>query len=223
MKTTINDDWQRILKNEFKKDYFKKLAKFLTLEYKTDTIYPVSTDIFNSINIVPIEKTKAVIIGQDPYHGKNQAHGLSFSVKKGIRIPPSLQNIYKEMRTDVGKSLPDNGDLTYLANQGVLLLNSILTVKKGQPGSHSNIGWEIFTDSIVSKIAEKNNNVVFILWGAYAQNKIKSIDKHLLDKHLILKAPHPSPFSAYKGFFGCRHFSKTNDYLTNNNVKPIDW
>ena len=223
MKINLHNEWKELLLDEFKKDYFKKLAKFLTLEYKTEIIYPTADKIFNALNHAPLSKIKVVILGQDPYHGQNQAHGLSFSVQDGITIPPSLQNIYKEMNSDVNKSFPGTGNLEYLTTQGVLLLNSVLTVRKGQPASHGNIGWEIFTDKIVEIIASEKQNVAFLLWGAYAQDKVEKIDPKLFENHLILKAPHPSPFSANRGFFGCKHFSKTNQYLISNSLEPINW
>lgn len=223
MKIELNDEWKSLLTDEFKKDYFKKLAKFLTLEYKTEIIYPPADLIFNALNKTPFSQVKVVIVGQDPYHGQNQAHGLSFSVQKGIATPPSLQNIYKEMKTDVNKEIPENGDLTYLTEQGVLLLNSVLTVRKSQPASHANVGWELFTDKIIEIIANRKNNVVFMLWGAYAQDKLDKLNHEILKKHHILTTTHPSPFSANRGFFGCKHFSSANNYLIQQNITPINW
>ncbi|MCK9272800.1 uracil-DNA glycosylase [Candidatus Gracilibacteria bacterium] len=217
----IDASWLKILKGEFEKDYIKNIKEFLIKEKKEGkTIYPAGNNIFNALNLTPFDQVKVVILGQDPYHGVGQAHGLSFSVLDGIRNPPSLQNIFKELKNDIGAEIPTNGNLEAWARQGVLLLNAALTVRAGEPASHSKIGWEILTDAIISKISSQKSGIVFMLWGAFAQSKENLIDSK---KHLILKAPHPSPFSAHKGFFGCKHFSKTNEYLQKNGIKPINW
>lgn len=216
----LNNSWDALLADEFEKDYYKKLRTLLAKEYRTTTVYPDMYDIFNALKYTPYEKVKAVILGQDPYHGPGQAHGLCFSVKKGVVPPPSLQNIFKELQVDLGCSVPEHGELTDWARQGVLLLNTVLTVRQGQPNSHRPLGWEIFTDRVISLLNEAPQPIVFLLWGANAKAK-----KSLLTNpsHLVLTAAHPSPLSAYNGFFGCRHFSKTNDYLASNGVEPIDW
>ncbi len=216
----ITKSWYKILKPEFEKDYYKNLEKFLGKEYSQYTIYPETKDIFRALNLVKYEDVKVVIIGQDPYHGPKQAHGLCFSVQKGVPIPPSLQNIYKEINRDVGCKIPHNGDLTKWAKQGVLLLNSVLTVRAGNANSHKNKGWEQLTSAIIEKLNRREDPIVFILWGANAKEIGKNIDT---SKHFILTAPHPSPLSAYSGFFGCKHFSKTNEFLTAIGKKPIDW
>ena len=220
MNVKIEKSWKKILNNEFKKEYFNSLVTFLKDEYKNNIIYPPGKKIFSSFDYCPIDKLKVVIIGQDPYHGINQANGLCFSVNKEIKIPPSLLNIFKEIKNDVGIDIPDNGDLKRWAIQGVLLLNSVLTVRKNLPGSHSNRGWETFTDKVISIISKNKNNIVFLLWGSYAMSKQKNIDQN---KHLILTSSHPSPFSAYNSFFNSFHFSKTNKYLKKNNIKEIKW
>ena len=184
------------------------------------TIYPTENDVFKTLNITPLNKVKVVILGQDPYHGSNQANGLCFSVNRGVKVPPSLKNIYKELKSDIGMEIADHGDLISWAKQGVLLLNSVLTVRKEQAASHKNKGWEKFTDAIIKQVSEKNENVVFLLWGNYAKNKGKHID---LNKHHVLSSAHPSPFSAYNGFLGNKHFSKTNAILTSLNKEPIKW
>jgi uracil-DNA glycosylase len=196
------------------------LVSFVKDEYQTHVVYPPGKEIFNAFNHCPMRAVKVVILGQDPYHGPGQAHGLSFSVKQGIRFPPSLLNIFKEIKSDIGLDMPPNGDLTRWANQGVFLLNATLTVRAYQAGSHQNQGWETFTDEVIKAISFQRENVVFMLWGAYAQKKAELIDT---EKHLILKAPHPSPLSAHRGFLGCRHFSKANEYLIEKQLKPIEW
>tara|TARA_B100000131_G_scaffold321079_1_gene370836 strand:- start:1064 stop:1726 length:663 start_codon:yes stop_codon:yes gene_type:complete len=216
----IEKSWKKILNREFKKEYFNYLVTFLKDEYKNNIIYPPGKKIFSSFDYCPFDKVKVVIIGQDPYHGINQANGLCFSVNKEIRIPPSLFNIFKEIKSDVGIDIPNHGDLKRWAIQGVLLLNSVLTVRQNLPGSHSNKGWENFTDKVISIISKNKNNIVFLLWGSYAKSKLKNIDQN---KHLILTSSHPSPFSAYNGFFNSYHFSKTNKYLKKNNIREIKW
>ena len=219
-KVEIEESWYSLLENEFNKDYFNKIRTFIRAEYQNKIIFPPSKLVFNAFNLTPVDKIKVVIIGQDPYHGEGQAHGLAFSVPKDIKIPPSLLNIYKELKEDVGKEIPDNGFLEDWAKQGVLLLNSGLTVESGKANSHKNIGWERFTESVIEKISIKKNKLVFLLWGSYAHKKENFIDSN---KHLILKSVHPSPLSAYNGFFGCKHFSKTNRYLEENNIGVINW
>ncbi len=220
MEFKIEPSWRINLKHLFEQKFFKDLVHFVKDEYATGNVYPSDKDIYNAFNHCPIDSVKVVILGQDPYHGPGQAHGLSFSVKPGVPFPPSLLNIFKEIEADLGKSLPLNGDLTRWADQGVFLLNATLTVIAHQAGSHQKKGWEEFTDEVIRIISDKRKNVVFLLWGAYAQKKSSLIDSK---KHLILTAPHPSPLSSYRGFFGCKHFSKTNEYLVANGVMPIDW
>ncbi len=219
-KVEIEESWYSLLEGEFNKDYFKKIRSFIRKEYKNKTIFPPPKLIFNAFNLTPVNKIKVVIIGQDPYHGEGQAHGLAFSVLEDIKIPPSLLNIYKELKEDIGKEIPSDGFLEDWAKQGVLLLNSSLTVESGKANSHKNIGWERFTESVIQKISLKKNKLVFLLWGSYEHKKEKFIDSN---KHLILKSVHPSPLSAYNGFFGCKHFSKTNKYLEENNIGGINW
>jgi len=216
----IEESWKGELAEEFSSAYFSDLKTFLVNEKKSQKIYPPGNKIFSAFNHTPFEKVKVVIIGQDPYHGDGQAHGLCFSVPDGIKPPPSLVNIFKEINADLGLPVPVSGNLEKWADQGVLLLNATLTVCANQPGSHQNRGWENFTDTVIKKLSEKRENLVFILWGRYAQNKETLIDK---SKHFILKAAHPSPFSAYNGFFGCKHFSKTNEYLRSRGIEEIDW
>lgn len=220
MNVKIEESWKSVLDSEFTKDYFVNLVEFVKNEYKTKTVYPPGNEIFNAFNICPFNNVKVVIIGQDPYHGKNQAHGLCFSVKEGITPPPSLKNIYKELNSDVGKEIPSTGNLIHWAEQGVLMLNAVLTVRASEPGSHANKGWETFTDSAIKAVSEKSKNVVFLLWGAYAQKKSELIDD---SKHLILKSAHPSPFSVHRGFFGNKHFSNTNNYLKSKGKEGIKW
>jgi len=212
-------NWKEILSTQSDLDYFKVLKGFIKRERTKNTIFPSKEDVFNAFKLTPFDKIKVVIIGQDPYHGKNQAHGLSFSVPKGAKIPPSLQNIFLEIRSDLGIECK-SGCLESWAKQGVLLLNSSLTVREGQAGSHQNRGWEIFTDFVIQEISEKKDKVVFILWGRFAQNKAYLIDQN---KHQVLKAPHPSPYSANSGFFGCKHFSKCNQILESFSLQQIDW
>lgn len=216
----LGNDWDQILADEWRKPYYILLRKFLKEEYQTKTIYPDMQNIFNALKYTAFKDVKAVIIGQDPYHGPNQAHGLCFSVQKGVDIPPSLQNIYKELQNDIGFIPPNHGYLEHWAKQGVLMLNTVLTVKQGAAASHRNMGWEIFTDTVIEKLNAKKQPVVFLLWGKPAANKAAKITNPL---HLKLEAPHPSPLSAYRGFFGSKHFSKTNEYLIKNGISPIDW
>ena len=216
----INNDWEIILKDEFRKESFKRLMKFLANERKNFTIFPSEDKVFTAFKLSSFSKTRIIIIGQDPYHGKEQAHGLSFSVANGKKIPPSLHNIFKELQSDLQIPIAQNGNLESWGNQGVLLLNAILTVREKEAGSHQNLGWEDFTDAVISKLSLKKNGLIFLLWGAFAQKKSSLINAK---KHHILKATHPSPLSAYKGFLGCKHFSKTNNILIKNNQKPIDW
>ncbi|BCX13928.1 MAG: uracil-DNA glycosylase 2 [Candidatus Dojkabacteria bacterium] len=220
MNVKINDSWKNLLQEEFEKQYFKDLASFVREEYSKFRVYPPGSSIFNAFELCPFDKVKVVILGQDPYHGPNQAHGLAFSVTDGVKIPPSLQNIFKEINQEFGTPIPKSGNLERWAKQGVFLLNSILTVRAGQPGSHKGKGWEIFTDKVIEILSENKNNLVFLLWGNFAQNKASLIDSN---RHLILKSPHPSPYSANRGFFGNKHFIKTNNYLIENNLEPIVW
>ena len=222
MAVALEPSWLQVLGDEFDKDYMVKLRQFLKEEKEAGyTIYPKNSDIFNAFNKTPFTELQVVILGQDPYHGANQAHGLSFSVQKGITPPPSLKNIYKELQTDIpGFVIPATGDLTHWAEQGVLLLNATLTVRAGTPGSHQKKGWEQFTDAVIKTISDKKKGIVFILWGSYAQAKAELIDQI---KHYIIKSPHPSPFSADRGFFGSKPFSKTNVILMKEGKKPIDW
>ena len=216
----IEESWKIVLSDEFNKDYFVKLKQFLLEEKKQHTIYPRGADIFNAFNFTPFEKIKVVILGQDPYHGNGQAHGLSFSVPDGVKKPPSLKNIFKELAEDLQIPIAETGNLSSWAKQGVLLLNATLTVRAKQAGSHQKKGWEEFTDTVIQKISTEKEGVIFLLWGRFAQNKAKLIDKQ---KHHILTSPHPSPFSAYSGFFGCKHFSKTNAILKEKGLSKIDW
>jgi len=216
----IDESWKEVLQNEFQSSYFAVLKLFLVEEKKQYDVYPPGAHIFAAFNKTPFDQVSVVIIGQDPYHGKGQAHGLCFSVSDNIKKPPSLVNIFKELNNDLEIPIPQHGNLEKWANQGVLLLNATLTVRANQAGSHQNKGWEQFTDSVIRILSEKKSGLIFILWGAYAQAKEKLID---LQKHYVLKAAHPSPFSAYNGFFGCKHFSKTNELLTKMGKTPIDW
>ena len=217
----IEESWKQVLINEFNKDYFKQLKQFLLNEKQNrQIIYPESSKIFSAFNHTPFDNVKVVILGQDPYHGKGQAHGLCFSVNEHVKVPPSLKNIFKELHEDIGMAMPAHGNLESWADQGVLLLNATLTVRSNQAGSHQNKGWELFTDSVIKIISEVKPGVVFLLWGKYAQAKANLIDA---TKHHILMAPHPSPFSAYTGFFGCKHFSKTNEFLKADSKQEIDW
>lgn len=218
----LHESWLNHLGNEFDQPYMKSLRQFLVEEKeKGRTIYPRGNEYFNALNSTPIDQTRVIVIGQDPYHGPGQAHGLCFSVQKEIPIPPSLVNIFKEIRSDLGTTeAVQHGNLTAWADQGVLLLNSVLTVEKHQAASHQGKGWEKFTDKVIEVVATQRENCVFLLWGSYAQKKGQMIDH---DKHLVLTAPHPSPLSAHRGFFGCRHFSRCNDFLKNTGQTPIDW
>lgn len=220
MQVKIEKSWQEVLQPEFDKPYFENLVGFVKQEYASRTIFPPAGQIFNAFNTCPFNNVKVVILGQDPYHGPGQAHGLCFSVNDGIPFPPSLQNIFKEITADLGFPAPKTGNLTRWAEQGVLLLNATLTVRASQAGSHQGKGWEEFTDSVIKIISEKSENVVFILWGSYAIKKKALINA---SKHCILTAPHPSPLSSYRGFFGCKHFSKTNEYLQSVGKTPIAW
>ena len=220
-KINIEKSWLNLLKDEFDKIYFHKLKKFVRKEYHTKTIYPPAKLIFNAFNLTSVGSVKVVIIGQDPYHGENQAHGLCFSVPDGIKIPPSLVNIFKELNSDVKKDIPLSGNLENWARQGVLLLNSTLTVVSNEANSHKNSEWIKFTDSAIKLLSERRKNIVFLLWGNFAHKKERLINK--TNNHLILKTVHPSPLSAYNGFFGCQHFSKTNTYLKENGISGIEW
>ena len=216
----ISNDWLPALQEEFHKDYYKKLYTFVRQEYSTHVIYPPADDIFNALHLTPLKDVKVLILGQDPYHNVGQAHGLCFSVKKGVDVPPSLVNIYKELHDDLGCTIPNHGCLTKWAEQGVLMLNTVLTVRAHQANSHKDIGWEEFTDAAIMALNSQDRPIVFILWGAPAQRKARMLNN---PKHLILKAPHPSPLSAYRGFFGSKPFSQTNDYLRAHGIEPIDW
>lgn len=216
----LGNDWDGILSDEWEKPYYRQLHSFLKEEYSKTRIYPDMYDIFNALKYTPFADTRAVIIGQDPYHGPGQAHGLCFSVKKGVPLPPSLVNIYKEITDDLGVAMPQHGELTGWAKQGVLLLNTVLTVRAGQPNSHKDKGWEIFTDRVISELNRKETPVVFLLWGANAEKKARVITNPI---HKKLITVHPSPLSAYRGFFGCRHFSKANEILISSGQPPIKW
>ena len=221
MDVKIEAGWKQILKDEFEKDYFKGIVTFLKAEKALGrTIFPPGPNIFHAFDATPFDKVKVVLLGQDPYHGPGQAHGLAFSVQPGIKPPPSLVNIFKEMNTDLGLQIPNHGNLEKWAQHGVFLLNSALTVRAKEPNSHSTIGWHQFTNTVIEKISKVKKNIVFLLWGRNAQEKQELIDE---TKHYVLKAAHPSPFSADKGFFGCRHFSKANEYLVKNRIDAIDW
>lgn len=216
----LSNDWADHLNQEFTKDYFKELKRMIETEYKTTSIHPAYEDVFAALHYTPFASTKVVILGQDPYHGKNQAHGLSFSVRTGNRIPPSLRNIYKELKEDLGVQPPDHGSLYSWAEQGVLLLNDVLTVREGEANSHRGLGWETFTDIVIQALNERKKPVVFFLWGKHAQRKGSFINR---EKHLVLTSSHPSPFAAHKGFFGSRPFSQANTFLSNNGMSPVDW
>lgn len=220
MNLQIESSWKNILTNEIESDYFKNLIQFIDLEYQTKMIYPPKEKIFAAFDSTPFNQVKVVILGQDPYHGPNQANGLSFSVNEGIKLPPSLQNIYKELHTDLEKEIPISGDLSHWAKQGVLLLNATLTVEAGKAGSHQKKGWEEFTDQVILSLAENREHLVFILWGSYAQKKGKKIDRR---KHFVIETAHPSPLSVYRGFWDSKPFSKANDYLKSKNITPIIW
>lgn len=220
MEVKIAESWKNILQPEFDKEYFQNLVHFVKKEYLEHKVFPPGKEIFSAFNYCPFEEVKLVIIGQDPYHGFLQAHGLCFSVREGVAMPPSLLNIFKEIKEDLQKDIPGNGCLERWAKQGILLLNATLTVRANTPGSHQNKGWETFTDAVIKNISERKDGIVFFLWGAYAQKKGLLIDKK---KHLVLESAHPSPFSAHKGFFGNRHFSKANDFLNSRGKGEIDW
>ena len=217
---TIGNEWDEILKEDFESEYYAKIREFLKKEYATKTIYPSMYDIFNALKYTSYKDTRVVILGQDPYHEIGQAHGLSFSVKKGVKIPPSLVNIYKELNSDIGMSIPNHGELTSWARQGVLLLNATLTVREGQANSHKDIGWAIFTDEVIKKLDLLDSPIVFILWGANARSKKKYITNK---NHLVIESAHPSPLSAYNGFFGSKPFSRANEFLIKNGALPINW
>jgi len=216
----ISNDWLEPLSTEFKKPYYVKLHKRIVEEYNTTLVFPKADDLFNAFHLTPLQKVKVVILGQDPYHNIGQAHGLCFSVQPNVEIPPSLDNIYKELHDDLGCSIPNNGFLEKWAKQGVLMLNTVLTVKAHQANSHRGIGWEEFTDAAIRILNEQDRPIVYLLWGKPAQMKKDMLHN---PKHLILEAPHPSPLSSYRGFFGCKHFSKTNEFLKENGLEPIDW
>ena len=220
MNVRINQVWKEHLSTEFNKQYFQELVEFVRAEYMRYTVYPPGKDIFSAFDLCDFDDTRVVILGQDPYHGAGQAHGLCFSVTKGVKPPPSLANIFKELKNDLGRNIPDHGDLRHWAEQGVLLLNATLTVRAGQAGSHQNRGWETFTDEVIRILSANKDNIVFVLWGAYAQKKEELIDKK---RHCLIKSPHPSPFSANRGFFGSKPFSRTNRYLSDHGLKEITW
>lgn len=221
MNVNIEESWKQVLADEFSSLYFKNLVAFVRAEYANGVVYPPGKYIFEAFNRTPFDKVKVVILGQDPYHEPNQAHGLCFSVQKGVRLPPSLVNIYKELEDEFGtKFLDRDGDLSHWADQGVLLLNATLTVAAGNAGSHQGRGWEMFTDAVVSKLAEQRENLVFMLWGSYARRKGAVINRK---RHLVLECAHPSPLSVYRGFFGCGHFKKANEYLASNGLPSINW
>lgn len=220
MEAFLESGWKKALAAEFTQDYFLRLKTTVKAAYETNTVFPPQEHIFTALQLCPLSAVKVVILGQDPYHGKGQAHGLAFSVPAGEKIPPSLLNIYKEIKTDVGIPIPASGNLEHWAKQGVLLLNTTLTVEEGAAASHEAFGWQTLTDAIITTISNKNDHIVFLLWGNHAQQKSALIDE---TKHLILKAPHPSPLSAHRGFLGCGHFSKTNAYLSQHEKTPIDW
>lgn len=220
MLPNLEISWQKILSSEIETLYFKNLEEFVVNAYKNSIVFPPQEEIFSALSYCTFTKLKVFILGQDPYHGEGQAHGLAFSVPDGVPVPPSLRNIYKEIYSDIGVTPPQSGNLKRLAAQGVLLLNSTLTVEAGNPGSHQGKGWEQFTDAVITKISNEKSQVVFLLWGTYAHSKRGFIDE---SKHLVLIAPHPSPLSAYRGFFGCKHFSQTNEYLQKHGYTPIAW
>lgn len=220
MKELLTNDWEPILKAEFNKPYFIQMGEFLAKEYAEQVVYPGKAEIFNALNMTSFEDVKVVILGQDPYHGPNQAHGLSFSVQPGVKIPPSLRNIYQELHSDLGLLIPNHGHLVKWAEQGVLMLNTVLTVRAGEANSHQGIGWEQFTERVIESLNEKSDPVVYFLWGASAQKKERLIDT---SKHLVIKSPHPSPLSSYRGFFGSKPFSQANQHLEQAGLKPIDW
>lgn len=216
----LQNDWLEAVGEEFKKPYYKELYEFVKEEYNTNTVYPPADDIFNALHLTPLKDVKVLVLGQDPYHGAHQAHGLSFSVLPGQRIPPSLKNIYQELHDDLGCEIPNNGYLEKWARQGVLMLNTVLTVRAHKPNSHQGKGWEHFTDAIIEAVNAQDRPIVYLLWGRPAQRKSSMLNN---PKHLVLMAPHPSPYSADTGFFGCRHFSQANEFLQSHGVAPIDW
>lgn len=216
----FGNDWDTVLQEETEAEYFNNIRYALAAEYKTQTIFPPKEDLFSALKLTPYHKVKAVIIGQDPYHGVGQAQGLSFSVRPGVRIPPSLKNIYKELHADLGLPIPKHGSLVHWAEQGVLLLNAVLTVREGQPNSHQGLGWQTFTDAVIRALNERSEPMVFMLWGSHAQKKGAFINR---DKHLVLESTHPSPLAAHRGFLGSRPFSKANEFLTSKGIEPIDW
>jgi uracil-DNA glycosylase len=220
MNVKIENSWKSVLKEEFEKDYFIQLVEFVRSEYSSTRVYPPGSQIFNAFDHCSFEDVKVVILGQDPYHGPNQAHGLCFSVNEGIPLPPSLLNIFKELKSDLSVQIPPHGNLEKWASQGVLLLNATLTVRAGQAGSHQKRGWEVFTDRVIQLVSSLKENVVFLLWGSYAQKKAEFIDQ---EKHIIFNAPHPSPLSAHRGFFGSQPFSKSNQYLISKGLSSIEW
>lgn len=220
MTAILKNDWADVLNSEFEQPYYQELRAFLIGEYRHGTVYPDMYDIFNALHYTPLGATKVCILGQDPYHGPGQAHGLSFSVKRGVNPPPSLQNIFKELQDDLGCPIPDHGCLEHWAKQGVLLLNTVLTVRRGQANSHSGKGWERFTDRVIAALNERRKPVVFILWGRNAQAKKQMIDT---SRHCVIESPHPSPYSAYQGFFGSRPFSRANAFLQQVGIEPVDW
>ncbi|WP_151734269.1 uracil-DNA glycosylase [Paenibacillus tengchongensis] len=216
----FGNDWDEVLQEETQKEYFQELRYTLAREYKQHTVYPPKEELFSALKLTPYGQTRVVILGQDPYHGAGQAHGLSFSVKPGVRVPPSLRNIYTELHDDTGAPVPNHGSLLHWAEEGVLLLNAVLTVREGQPNSHKGLGWERFTDAIMEKLNERSEPLVFILWGSHAQGKGAYIDRN---RHLVLQSPHPSPFSAHRGFLGSRPFSKANSFLESHGMNGIAW
>lgn len=216
----FNNDWDTILHDEMNKEYIQELRNALAVEYKTEHVFPPKEEIFNALKLTSYSDTRVVILGQDPYHGQGQAEGLSFSVKKGVRIPPSLRNIYKELHADLGIPIPTHGSLTHWAEEGVLLLNNVLTVREGQPNSHKGLGWERFTDAVIEKINERNQPAVFMFWGNHAQKKGAFIDR---SRHLVIESSHPSPLAARHGFIGSRPFSKANQFLESKGMKAVDW
>ncbi|PIQ48272.1 MAG: uracil-DNA glycosylase [Cytophagales bacterium CG12_big_fil_rev_8_21_14_0_65_40_12] len=220
MNVKIAESWKKELSNEFEQEYFCKLTAFVRNEYQTQTVYPAGNNIFRAFDRCSFDNVKVVILGQDPYHGPNQANGLCFSVKEGIPFPPSLVNIFKEIKDDIGKEIPPHGSLDRWADQGVLLLNATLTVRAHEAGSHQNMGWETFTDAVIHRLASQRKGIVYMLWGSYAQKKAAFVSSA---DNLILKAPHPSPLSSYRGFFGCKHFSKANEYLEEKGLSKIKW
>lgn len=220
MTEQLESSWKTALHAEFDTAYFNTLSARVIHAYATQTTFPPKSEIFQAFSLCPLNNVKVVIIGQDPYHGAGQAHGLAFSVRDGVKIPPSLQNIYKELKADTGTPYPDSGNLEHWAKQGVLLLNTTLTVTEGAPGSHASWGWEHFTDAVIQAVSAEREHVVFLLWGKHAHTKEALVDQ---EKHLVLTAPHPSPLSAHRGFFGCQHFSQTNTYLRDHNITPINW